>query len=170
MLVVVSGGYSVNSIFRQGFQRISIVFPFLTSRTDPAMLCLRSGKIIEPYANLLMLGMDRVVHVRILQPILYCLSESEKRRLFEHFRGSDHVTIRSLEDSERKRLEDTIRKAYLDDKQSLAWTVGTIASSPVRGESLRSVVDEVELASPMDERRELKMIRLRKELQNKGML
>jgi hypothetical protein len=107
---------------------------------------------------------------RILQPILYCSWVGENDRLLEDFRGSDYVKIRSLEDSERKRLEDTIRKAYLDDKQSLAWTVGTIASSPVRGESLRSVVDDVELASPMDERRELKMIRLRKELRNKGML
>ncbi|HUK51539.1 MAG TPA: hypothetical protein VLV18_10915 [Terriglobales bacterium] len=80
------------------------------------------------------------------------------------------MTIRSLEASERKRLEDTIRKAYLDDKQSLAWTVGTIASSPVRGASLRSVVEEVELDSPMDEHKELKMIRLRKELKSKGML
>ena len=80
------------------------------------------------------------------------------------------MTIRSFEESERKRLEDTIRRAYLDDKQSLAWTVGTIASSPVRGEKLRSVVEEVELASPMDKRRELKMIRLRTELKNKGML
>jgi hypothetical protein len=80
------------------------------------------------------------------------------------------MTIRSIEESERKRLEDTIRRAYLDDKQTLAWTVGTIASSPVRGESLRSVVEQVELASPMDKRKELKMIRLRSELKNRGML
>jgi hypothetical protein len=80
------------------------------------------------------------------------------------------MTIRSLDESERKRIEDVIRKAYLEDKQSLAWTVGTIASSPVRGESLRAILDQVRQASHLDEGKKQKISQLSTELKNKNLL
>ena len=79
------------------------------------------------------------------------------------------MTVRSFDESERKRVGDIIRKAYLEEKQSLAWTVGTIASSPVRGESLRAILDEL-AGSGLDENKLQKLNQLTAELESKRLL
>ena len=80
------------------------------------------------------------------------------------------LTVRSFDESERKRVADVVRKAYLEEKQSLAWTVGTIALGPLRGESLRTVLDEVESVREMDERKLQRLNQLVVELKNKALL
>ena len=78
------------------------------------------------------------------------------------------MTVRSFDESERKRIGDIIRKAYLEEKQSLAWTVGTIASSTLRGESLRVIIDEV--AGSLNDTKLQKLMQLVKELESKCLL
>jgi hypothetical protein len=80
------------------------------------------------------------------------------------------MKIKSLEESDRNRVEGSIRRAYLGGWKSLAWIVGIIRSSMFSGESLRAILDQVEQESNLDEAKKQKMTELRTELKNKGLL
>lgn len=80
------------------------------------------------------------------------------------------MKIKSLDESDRNRVEDSVRRAYLGGTQSLAWMVGIIRSSMFRGESLEAVLAQAEQVSNLDEPKKQKMSELRTELKNKGLL
>jgi ABC-type iron transport system FetAB ATPase subunit len=80
------------------------------------------------------------------------------------------VKIKSLEESDRNRVEDSVRRAYLGGTQSLAWIIGIIRSSMFSGETLSVILDRVEENSALDEAKKRKMNELRTELKNKGFL
>lgn len=78
------------------------------------------------------------------------------------------MKIKSLEESDRNRVEESICRAYLGDKKSLAWILGIIRSSMFTGEGLKAILDQVQRDSVMDETKKQKMTELRIELKNKG--
>ena len=80
------------------------------------------------------------------------------------------MKIKSLEESDRNRVEGSIRRAYLGGWKSLAWIVGIIRSSAFSGENLEDILVQVEQESGLDEAKKLKMSELRTELKNKSLL
>lgn len=80
------------------------------------------------------------------------------------------MKIKSLEESDSNRVEDSVRRAYLGGTQSLAWMVGIIRSSMFTGEALGAILDRVEQESHLDETKKQKLNELRTELKNKRLL
>jgi hypothetical protein len=80
------------------------------------------------------------------------------------------MKIKSLEESDRNRVEDSVRRAYLGGSQSLPWIIGIIRSSKFSGESLKAILDQVEQETSMDELKERRMTELRDELKKRGFL
>ena len=80
------------------------------------------------------------------------------------------MKIKSLEESDRNRVEGSIRRAYLGGWKSLAWIVGVIRSSMFSGENLKAILTQVEQESNLDEAKKQKMRELRAELKNKALL
>ena len=78
--------------------------------------------------------------------------------------------MKTLEESDRTRVEGNIRRAYLGGWKSLAWIVGIIRSSAFSGENLEDILVQVEQESGLDEAKKLKMSELRTELKNKSLL
>lgn len=80
------------------------------------------------------------------------------------------IKSKSLEESDRNRVEDSVRRAYLGGTESLAWIVGIIRSSMFSGENLKAILDRVEQESNLDEAKKQKMNELRTELKNNRFL
>ena len=75
-----------------------------------------------------------------------------------------------LEGADRNHIAEIIRTSYLGERQSLAWTVGMIASSKFSGEDLVAILDLLDQDSALDETKKQKMFKLRTELKNKSLL
>jgi len=80
------------------------------------------------------------------------------------------VTMKRVKESDRNRLEGSIRRAYLGGWKSLDWIVGVIESSMFKGKDLKAILDEVEQNSTLDNAKKEGMKQLRTELKNKGFL
>ena len=76
--------------------------------------------------------------------------------------------MKSLKESDRNRVEGSIRRAYLGGWKSIAWIVDVIRSSTFSGETLEAILAQVE--SNLDEAKKQKMRELRTELKNKDLL
>jgi hypothetical protein len=78
--------------------------------------------------------------------------------------------MKSLKESDRNRVAGSIRRAYLGGWKSIAWVVGVIRSSTFSGETLATILAQVEQESSLDEVKKQKMRELRIELKSKGLL
>jgi hypothetical protein len=78
--------------------------------------------------------------------------------------------MKSVKESDRNRLEGSIRRAYLGGWKSIAWIVGVIRSSTFSGEALEAILAQAEQESSLDEAKKQKMGELRTELKSKGLL
>jgi len=80
------------------------------------------------------------------------------------------VTMKRVKESDRNRLEGSIRRAYLGGWKSLDLIVGVIVSSMFKGKDLKAILDEVEQNSTLDNAKKEGVKQLRTELKNKGFL
>ncbi len=80
------------------------------------------------------------------------------------------MKMKSVKESDRNRVEGSIRRAYLGGWKSIEWIVGVIRSSTFSGETLKAILAQVERESKLDEARKQKMHELRTELKSKGLL
>jgi hypothetical protein len=80
------------------------------------------------------------------------------------------MEMKSLKESDRNRVEGSIRRAYLGGWKSIAWIVGVIRSSTFSSETLEVILAQIERESSLDEAKKQKMGELRTELKSKGLL
>jgi len=80
------------------------------------------------------------------------------------------MKMKSLKESDRNRVEGSIRRAYLGGWKSTAWIVGVIHSSTFSRETLEAILAQIEQESNLDEAKKQKMSELRTELKSKGLL
>jgi len=78
--------------------------------------------------------------------------------------------MKSVKESDRNRVEGSIRRAYLGGWKSVTWIVGIIHASTFRGETLEAILAQVEQESSLDEAKKQQMSELRIELKSEGLL